>query len=182
MKKTRCGAFQTAVSIRGGLESALPCNQIPDHQSTDGQADQCAQIATKHGVEGVTHEIHGKNADGNLTSPFRAARKTEGSKAARGADRRHEHDRPVAELLKLTARIRAQSPDRFEQTAGERQSEHDGAADQRSSCEENDEENDPNRTANGVHGAESIKPAAPDGSSIGRKPDDVEFDPRRLLW
>ena len=84
------------------------------------------------------------------------------------------------ELLKLAARIGPQPPDRFEQTAGERQSEHDGAADQRSSREENDEENDSDRMATGVHGAEYIKPAAPDGSSIGRKPDDVEFDARRL--
>ncbi len=156
-------------------------HEIPDHQPADGKADQCPQVAAKHGVESVADEIHGENANRNLTSPFRAARETERSEAARGADCRHEHDGPIAEVLKVRARIGAQPPDRLEQTAGERQSEHDGAADQRSSREENDEENDPNRTATGVHGAESIKPAAPDGSSIGRKPDDLEFDARRPL-
>ena len=156
-------------------------HEIPDHQPADGKADKCAQVVAKDGVEGVADKIHRENPDSETASPFRAARETKGRQPASGADRGHERDGPDAELLKVKARIGAQPPDRFEQTAGERQSEHDGAADQRPTREENDEENDPDRTANGVHGAESIKPAAPDGSSIGRKPDDVEFDARRPL-
>ena len=102
-------------------------------------------------VKRIADEIHGEDANREVASPFGAARETESRQSTSGADRSHERDGPRAELLKFDARIGAQLPDCLENTARKREREHDGAADQRSGCKKNDEENDASRPAISVH-------------------------------
>jgi hypothetical protein len=67
------------------------------------------------------------------------------------ANRQHQHDRPIAELLKLKARIRPQPPDRIQKAAWNGKGQHHRAADQRARREENDEENDANGPVTSIH-------------------------------
>ena len=105
----------------------------------------------KDGVKGVTDEIHGEDADSETPSPFRASRETECGQAAACSDCCHEGDRPRAEFLKFSPRIRPQSPDRFEHAAGKREREHDDAANQRARRKEDDEQDDAERAMHSVH-------------------------------
>jgi hypothetical protein len=119
--------------------------QVPDNDAADGNANQGAEVSPKDRVESVPDQIHRKDAERDSPAPFGAARQTKSGEPTGCADCGHEHDGPMTELLKLRARVGSQPPNRFQDSTGKREREHDEATDQRPGREENHQKFDADR-------------------------------------
>ncbi len=101
----------------------------------------------KQRIQRVADKIRGENSDREPASPFSSSRKSNCRETTRHSDRCHQRDRRAAsDFLELNACLWLQAPDRFQKTSGKGQCEHGNETNQRSSREEDYEQNSGNRS------------------------------------
>src|SRR3954454_20002883 len=94
----------------------------------------------------IADQVHRENAKGKAPSPFGPARQTKSRQTEGGAYRCHKRNRPIADVVEVSARIGAQTPDRIQETPGKSERQHDHDANHCAGREENDEKKDWDRT------------------------------------
>src|SRR5213078_5163833 len=89
------------------------------------------RVAPEPGIERVANKIDDEDPDRESAPPLGVARESNCGQTARSAYNYHPRDRwTAADLLKLNARFRLQSPDRFQKTSGKCQRERRDQTDQ----------------------------------------------------